>query len=529
MSDADVDVGASPGGHLYGFVVVFGVLAVALPLVYLQNPLHFDEAIYLAVAERVTDGGRLYRDAIDHKSPGIFAVAAAGIVYTDAARSVLVAVPGLPEPPALTMAVLRLWTYAVVGLTGTLVALLGRRVADARTGMVAGIAYLLAAYLPYFEGYYFITEPWAVLPTVLAAVLLFRRRPWADVLAGVALAVGVLFNQTVFLFGLAFIVYQGLRFRYPDHRSAAEVVRSVRRLVLIGTGFVVPVALVLAVFAARGTLTEMLYYTFVLPATSYQTPASLSGRAYAAVSLLPVWLLAVGVVAVVGRNLLRRRAVDDELLFVVLWGIAVSYTGVTSFGAQHQLLFVFPPMAVLAAVGWQHVAVARPTAVRADGGLVRRWPGVPDRSTAAVVVLVVLVVLTAGFNGLLLGNALAGNHVDEQVESAEAVETRVDGPVYTWPPNLYLDVFSDELEYGSRYYMGVYGPTVDGVIEDLEERSVPYLVVRRNHVTEDGRIDPETAKWFADDKRPLVAYMNRKYEPVDGTDDYVIFRRTDSG
>jgi hypothetical protein len=77
--------------------------------------------------------------------------------------------------------------------------------------------------------------------------------------------------------------------------------------------------------------------------------------------------------------------------------------------------------------------------------------------------------------------------------------------------------------------MGVYGPTVDGVIEDLEERSVPYLVVRRDHVTENGRIDPEKAKWLADDKRPLVVYMNRKYEPVDGTEGYVIFRRTGSG
>lgn len=518
----------SPGqrGPPYAVAVAFGIVAIVLPVVYLQKPLHFDEAVYVAVAERLLDGGRLYRDAVDHKPPGIFAVGVLGTLFVDATRPVLVVLPGIPGPPALSVAVLRLWTYGVVTVTGVSVAVVGRKVGDARTGMVAGVAYLLLAYLPYFQGHYFLTEQWAILPTTVAAGLLLHRRPWADGLAGLALAIGVLFNQTVFLFGLAFVVHLALGFRVPERRTVAEVLRAGRRLAVIGTGFLVPMAAVLAYFATRGTLSDLLYYTIVLPATSYQPTATLAGRGLAVASLLPVLLLAGSVVVALGRDFLLDGGVDEDLRFVAIWAIALSYTGVTSFDAQHQLLFLFPPLVILATVGWQRLTAARPWSRPRDSAA-PRWSTLPDRSSMAAVVLVALILATAGFNGLVLGNAVAGNHVDEQVDATRAVDSRVDGPVYTWPPNLYLVVFSDELEYGSRFYMGVYGPIVDRVIADLEERAVPYLVVRANHVTDDGEIDADRAKWFVDDKRPLVAYMNREYTPVDRTDRYVVFRRTE--
>lgn len=528
MTDRNDDGGTpstlhSVGGP-YAFVVAFGTVAVVLPLLYLHKPLHFDEAIYVAVGERVLDGGRLYRDAIDHKPPGIFAVAAAGTLFAEATRSLLVALPGLPDPPVLSVAVLRLWTYGVVALTGLGVAALGHRVDDAATGMVAGVAYLLAAYLPYFQGYYFMTEPWAILPTVVAANLLLRRQRWADAFAGTAMAVGVLFNQTVFLFGLAFVVHLALGFRDPDRRSAADLASAGHRLAVIGVGFLVPIGVVLAVFATRGTLGDLLYYTVVLPVTNYQTPVAVAGRFLAVLSLLPVLVLAGGVVAALGHDLVASGDANDDLLFIALWAVALSYTGVTSFDAQHQLLFVFPPFVLLATVGWQRLVAARPGRDGADrlgvSGL-----GLPS---VAAVLLVGLILATAGFNGLLLGSVASGSHVDEQVDATRAVEPHVDGPVYTWPPNLHLVVFSEDLQYGSRFYMGVYGPTVDGVIADLESRAVPTLVVRANHVTPDGDIDADRPRWFVEDKRPLVAYMNREYEPVARTEVYVIFRRIEA-
>jgi len=249
------------------YLVSFLAVGVGLPLLYLDQPLHFDEAIYLVVAQEMVDGGTLYVDVTDHKSPGIFLVGA-------------LAFEASPQPHSL----LRLATYGVTAVSGVLVFAFGQVVRDRRTGLVGSVLFLLIIYMPHFDGFFFMTEPWSVVCLMAAALLFFADRPSRDALAGVALGFGVLFNQTSFLFGAVVVAFLALKLRYPGNRTRAYLLGSVRRLLTIGLGFAVPVSVTLAAFAARGTLDALLYSTVVLPATSYSTPFELYGHLLAALT-----------------------------------------------------------------------------------------------------------------------------------------------------------------------------------------------------------------------------------------------------
>lgn len=535
--------------QVVGFVASFVALGVGFPLLYLTEPLHFDEAIWHVMADQMSQGNALYGDIYDHKPPGIFYVTLAGnrLVAAFGQQLQFLTHGANATEQGLVVYVLRLLTYGVIGASGLLVYELGRRLGDRMVGMMASLIFLASMYLPHFEGYHFLTEPWAILPTIAAAILLFGGRTTSDFVAGIALGIGVLFNQTVFLFGLAFVAFRLVRFRYRHNRSRADLLRTVRRFGVIGAGFAVPVSIALAIFYSRGLLTELLYYTIYLPLLTYSPPFTVSGRILAMLSLAPIWLLTGGMLVKLATSVIRGQRLESPgiepdsdvygdggnvldhsgLLFVALWAVFISFPGATGFDAQHQLLFVFPPVAVLAAVGVKWVLDAAWQRFDSDD-LTTDARTTQSRVLLALAVsaLVVVLLIPAGFNGIYASNTLSGG-MDEQIDQSQAVEEKVDGMIYTWPPQQnHLYYFSDDVDPAPTYFMTVYDQRVsDQVIRDLERAEVEYVVVGNNHV-EGGRITVEQSKWFADEKVELVAYLNRNYEPVDETEQYVIFRST---
>lgn len=486
------------------FIVSFLVVGGALPFVYLSQPLHFDEAIYLVVAQEVVAGETLYVDVIDHKPPGIFAVA-------------IVATEFIAHPHR----VLRLLTYGTTAVSGLLVFHLGRTMVDRSTGMVASILFLLATYLPHFDGFFFLTEPWAVLAMVTAAVLLFEDRTAADIGVGFALGIGVLFNQTVFLFGLAIIVFHALKIRYPGFRTRAYLLETVRRFLVIGVGFVLPVALALAVFYAQGTIDELIYYSVYLPVTSYSTPFELYGHLLALVTLLPVWLLAATVFSRICIEYGRGRSVPDGRLFVAVWGGVLSVPGAIAFAGDHKFLMAFPAIAILAALGlrdWYGRLVDRSFSL---GELRKQWP---SRTTIVTVILLVSAVAAAGANVKYATHVLNEDFADD-ARTAERIADHVDGPAYSYPPQSFL-FYSSQIEPAVRWVGQPYAePHVDMIIADLTRRDVQYVIVPALYVS-DGAV-VEKGYW-ADTKRPLVAYLNRHYEPVAEVDGHVVFERDEA-
>lgn len=532
--------------QVVGFVVSFVALGVGFPLLYLTEPLHFDEVIWHVMAEQMAQGNALYGDIYDHKPPGIFYVTLAGNRLVAAfGQQLQFLVHGTnATEQGLAVYVLRLLTYGVIGVSGVLAYEFGRRLYDRTIGMTASLIFLASMYLPHFQGYHFLTEPWAILPTIAAAILLLDEHTTSDFVAGMALGIGVLFNQTVFLFGLAFIAFRAVLLRYQHNRSRNYLLTTIRRFGVIGVGFAIPVSLVLAIFYSRGLLTELLYYTIYLPLLTYSPPFTVSGRILAMLSLAPVWLLAFGMLVTIATNVIRGQHLEsfgvepnngvysdggdalghNGLLFVALWAVFISFPGARGFDAQHQLLFVVPPIALLAAVGAKRVLDAAWQRFDSDEFTVDAQPTQSFLIPAIITGVLVVLLVPAAFNGIYASNTLSGG-MDGQIAQSQAVEEKVDGAIYTWPPQQnHLYYFSDDIDPAPTYFMTVYGQQVsDQVIRDLERSKVEYVVVSTNHV-EDGQIVAEQSKWFADEKVELVAYLNRNYEPVDETDQYVIFR-----
>lgn len=496
------------------FVAVFLLVSIGFPLVYLNRPFHIDEALFVVVGREIADGSALYTGVIDHKPPAIFYLAAA------------VSTLGVE-----TYLALRILTAVVTLLTGVVVLWLGTRLYDETVGMAAALLFVVGSYLPHFDGFYFLTEPYATFCTVVAAALyLTARSRWSDVAVGVALGVGVMFNQTTFLFGAAVVAFSVFRLWLPEHRSHAALVDTTTRLLAIGVGFLAVVGLVVAFFAAIGSLTAFVTYAFVVPLTQYNPPFDLRGHVFMTLSFLPVWLLAFAMVVRSIRNLAARTG-DEATLFVALWLAFISYPGLTGFVGDHKMLFTFPAVALLAARAidllWHTEAVA--ARVRSVTDRVRGRPGARVSSSTVVVLVVVvgLVVATVGFNAAYAAVFLTGS-IDDQAAEAKQLDPYIEGPVYALPFFYQFAYFTEDTSPPETFVGGVYSEELAAqVISDLEQQSVDYVIVHKGHIDESGAVVGDN--FFGPTEEPVAAYIDANYEPVGESEDYVVYRRQDRG
>lgn len=487
------------------FVIAFFASAVILPLIYLDQPLHFDEGIFLTIGNQLASGETLYADIADHKPPGVFFVATA--VYH------------LFDAPVVAA---RLLTYGVIAGSGLLVVRLGQQFRGRLEAQVAGVLFVVMSYLPHFDGFYFMTEPYAVLAMLVAAVSFTRDSAISRVGAGVALGIGVLFNQTVFLFGATILLYHLLKSRFPEARTRDHVVETTERILTIGVGFLATMAAVATVLYSRGILRETFYYALVVPLTNYSTPFDLWGHILAFATLLPVWLLAGGMVLLVGAAVVRGVAVDDRQLFVALWAVVMSIPGARAFSGDHKFLFAFPALALLTAIASTEIYRA---AVRNRDQFRDVRAGLPDRSALLAGLLIVVVfstTLVAGAGNVYYASNVLEDDIAEERTAAENALDGIDGPVYAFNVEASLYVHTDT-EPGTTYLGTIYSDRIaNDKISDLQRNDVRYVAVREFHVT-DGNVVSD--RYWSDHKSIMTDYLNRNYEPVDTRGGYVIFER----
>jgi len=539
------------------FYVVFLALAVIQPLFYLRHPLLHDEMIYLVVGREVASGGVLYAGIADHKTPAIYYLSA--LLWET-----------VPEPYLAG----RTLVYAVHAATALLVfrlgSLWGRPVAA-----IGSLAYLFGVYAPVFDGFVFMTEPFAVLFLTAAVLWLFAKRRVTDLLAGLSLAFGVLFNQTVLLFGVVVICWSLTRLyaRETDRRTVA--VRYGR----VAMPFLTPLGLVALFAASQGTLAETLWYTFLLPLNHYDPPYFLNRQLLSAASYLPVWLLAGGTAFYVFRSI-ASRSFDTRLAFLSLWLVIMSVPGLQAFHGGHRYIFAMPAAAVLAGIGlcrlfsflasgvrplsrleWIGLAFAVAAAetvltlVAANSGyqylfllefgfavmlvgaivlsyVVVRWAGslgrLDTRQWVALVAGVFLVFSTVGGTVAIDGVGefrLNGEHIKTQSASAEELDEVVDGRFYQLgPPTSYELGYFGEARPARTFIAAPYGePLADQVVKELERDKVPYVLVSSQQVV-DGRIDP-THGYYPSAREPVVMYIEANYEPVAEHNGFVIYKR----
>ena len=235
-----------------------------------------DESIHAAVARTLVDGGTLYRDAIDQRTPLTYYAVAA--IFAAAGANNLFAV--------------RLVVAALIAFTAFGLFLLGRRTHSTATGgwTAAAFVALSTNLLPPSDAFAFHTEWFVILFTTGAAWIFWRQEtpPSARAAAGTGalLALAFLSKQPALLDlapPVAVCLWRALS-RDWDLRLTA------RTLAGLGLGFAGPLLGVLVYFGAKGALGDLSFYAWGYNLEYYGPEIGLLDRTLSA--LQPFQLLA---------------------------------------------------------------------------------------------------------------------------------------------------------------------------------------------------------------------------------------------
>jgi hypothetical protein len=295
------------------------------------NYWNVDEAIHAAAARTLLDGGVLYRDAIDQRTPlSYHAVAAVMAVFgTDNFRAV------------------RGGIALLIAATAFLLFLAGRRLRGPAAGLgAAGLYALLSSSLLYPGDAYAANTEWfvAFFSTAAAVVFLTVTNPPGSrrlVTTGVLLGCSFLSKQPALLdlaAPAAALVYTGWRQAWPRRTRLT-------RLLAIGAGWCIPVLLTLGYFAARGALRECVFCTWTYNLAYYGPEITAAGRLEALATPFRLmgaaqpWLLgawAAGAVLALHRLVQRQpspqtNATNPGFVFLAVWSLA-ALAGVASSG-----------------------------------------------------------------------------------------------------------------------------------------------------------------------------------------------------
>ena len=396
-----------------------------------------DEAIHASVARTLLDGGVLYRDAVDQRTPLTYYVFAA-----------IFAVAG-PNNLWAVHAVLA----GVIVLTGAGLVLLARRAQTLGAGAWAAFIFVALStnLLDPGDGNAAHTEWFAILFTTWGAWWFWRTIDAPGFRS--ALGAGV-------LFGLAFLSKQPALLdlaaplltvawlaasRHWTLATAARVAAG-----LLG-GFAAVTGATLVYFAFHGALRDLVFYTWTYNLRYYGPEATTVDRARSALRLLgllwdayPALLLAGATTAAVFAVILVQfRATPEERagrswgVYLLAW-MAASLAGAAAGGRgfEHYYIQCLPPISLLAA--WTLAAIGR---------LIRRWwdaeGGRLPRCLPAVGPAVLLVVVAAGLVfGPLAGRQRLGPPPDPALRAAAFIQahTAPSDSIFVWGynPDIYL-------------------------------------------------------------------------------------------
>jgi len=410
-----------PMNRLRGVIFALGLIAVALSLraPFLKREVwNLDEASTFTMAQQVVEGGVLYRDAADNRSPlvpylkaAVFAVAGDWNAF---AVHLLLAL-------GMGVAAILIWRIAA-------------RLGDQSAGIWAAVFFTLVSFL--------LLDPidtltahtgWFLIFFSITGFWLFARAITRPTF-GAGTAIGVLFGLSTLCkqpgildFAVTFVLVSLLALESPARK------RDLTRL-LAGqlSGFAVVIALAIAYFAANGALEDLYFYAWVYNTRYYVPEVPLLDRMaevhrpfFLAALHFPVALVAgvLGAIGLVTRAFagLRKPVRIDILAWLILgWtGAGLLSTMLSGRQFSHYNIQVLPGLSL--ACGW--FAARAVVYFRNRGRLMR---------VAGAVLLIVAFVST----GLALRNRNARldpeDDFSKDVAKVVIRNSRKDEPILVW-------------------------------------------------------------------------------------------------
>lgn len=445
---------SAPDPRSFRLTLLIGLLLTAAVLWLRWPSLDFrvwnvDEAIHSAIARILNEGGVLYRDAIDQRTPLSYYVAAA-----------LYRVTGEGNIWAL-----HVFTALLIAATSLLLNSLGRLAGRPGTGFWAAALYavLSTGMMWHGDAFAFNTE-WLVALFTSAAAVVILRGGLAPRLSSLAVAGGLL--------GLGFLSKQpalldlgapGLALAFCAWQNRDSLTALALRWAALVAGFAAPVFLSVAYFGIKGALRDYVFYAWTYNLQYYGPEITLGDRlgifwkpfgllahSYPFVGLA----IAAGLVYFLYRVVQRTPSTEEQaqnpvLVYVTLWTLT-SMTAAASGGRtfEHYYIQCLPPLCFAGA--WALHALSRQ--------LLNARCGLAARGGVAL-----LLVATIAWTGhVTLQARIRTQSVDPSKRAAEFVRdhTTPDESLFVWGyhPDAYL--FADR-RAASRY---IYSSFVSGLI-----------------------------------------------------------------
>lgn len=359
--------------HLTGFRLALVAAGLMAAVLWLRWPgigfqvWNVDEAIHAAVARTLLDGGVLYRDAIDQRTPLSY-YAVAGLFALCGENNI---------------AALHVFAAGLIAATALLVWLIGRTLRAPVAGGLAALLYpLLGSGMLAAGDANALNTEWFVAFFTSAAALVFLRgdtrpSPARVAATGALLGLAFLSKQPALLeLGAPALVVVFLAVRAAREGASEEALlgvaprREIRgltgRLFALGAGWALPVGLVAAAFASAGAGRDAVFYTWTYNLTYYGPEVSAPERVAAGFALFrllagfaPLALLAA--LATAGWSAWRvaqrqptpaESATNPALLYLLAWAL-LALAAAASGGRDYQHYFIqtLPPVALLAGLG----------------------------------------------------------------------------------------------------------------------------------------------------------------------------------
>jgi predicted membrane-bound mannosyltransferase len=452
------------------FAVIVACLLVGVAL-WLRWPTfgfslwNVDEAIHAAAARTILDGGVLYRDAVDQRTPLTYYTVAA--IFSVVGENNLWAV--------------RCFVALLIAATGGMLFLAGQALRSTAAGTTAGLLYVLLATSTLYQGdANAANTEWFVAFFSSAAAAFFLRggsspRPGRLVATGMLLGGAFLSKQPALLdvaAPMAALIYAGWR----QARTIRDLLSA---LAMVVFGWLVPVTVTVAYFAAQGALGDAVFYTWTYNLSYYGPEVDLAGRMVSAVTPFQLiggaqpWLLSLWVAgAYVGlHRILQRQPTAAELagnhglIYLTIWsiaGVAGAASGGRSF--DHYTIQFLAPFCLGAGLVLAHLATW------ARSGVLRR--------TSRVLVSAALVFVA--YETISTAVSARGRTLpDDPSQRVAAYIRQHSGPddhIYVWGyhPDIYL--YADRLP-ASRF---LYASFLTGLLpwtNTSPERDTAYAIV----------------------------------------------------
>lgn len=324
---------------VWGAILIIILLTALIRIHLLQVPLERDEGEYAYAGQLILQGILPYTEVYNMKMPGIYAVYA-----------LILAIFGQTHT-GIHLGLLLVNTATII-----LVFLLGKRLFDPLTGVVAGASFAVLSLSQSVQGVFANTEHFVVLPAVGGIVLLLRaiddNRMKPLFLSGLLLGLAFMMKQH----GAFFIAFSGIYLLYSQlSRRQVDWSDCVLKFILFSIGVVIPFGLTCLVFLITGFFDKFWFWTFVyareyasIVPFSLGLPILIYGILNILISSFLIWVLAgIGLASTIWNKRFR------SLRFFIITFFIFSFLSVCIgfYFRPHYFVLLLPAIALLTGVG----------------------------------------------------------------------------------------------------------------------------------------------------------------------------------